>query len=353
MPPWYIDRRVGIHAVKDDPWLTDAEIATLVRWADAGAPRGDPADLPAPRQFDASDRWHIGKPDVVVALLKDRLVKANAPDQWINVPMEDPGITEDRYIQGVEIKALKGVKTLHHADATMHLDDEEQQGEFGSFLVEYAVGKFGDVFPEGSGRLLKAGTKLMMNLHLHAVGQDETANVAVGLKLYPKGYVPKHVEITQHIGDDEDLDIPAGASEIRADGYTVLTKPTRLTSFQPHLHSRGKAMCLEAIYPTGAARSRRETISCVDRFRFGWHIVYHYADDAQPLLPAGTILHVIGWHDNSPGNRYNPDPTNWIGFGQRTIDDMSFAWMSFYYLSDDEYRQMVTDREAKKISDAR
>jgi hypothetical protein len=109
-------------------------------------------------------------------------------------------------------------------------------------------------------------------------------------------------------------------------------------------------MCVEAIYPTStinrAGRSRRETLSCVDRFQFDWHIVYHYEDDIQPLLPAGTILHVSAWHDNTSSNKYNPDPSNWVGFGQRTIDDMSFAWMSFYYISEEEYRQTVAAREA-------
>jgi hypothetical protein len=177
-------------------------------------------------------------------------------------------------------------------------------------------------------------------------------NVAVGMKLYPAGYVPQHVEITQHIGDTEDLDIPPGDSNVRSDGYTLLTRPTRLTSFQPHLHSRGKAQCLEAIFPARSENrrpmARTETISCVNRYKFAWHIVYHYAEDAQPILPAGTILHVISWHDNSSGNKFNPDPTNWVGFGQRTIDDMSFSWMSFYYLTDEEYTRAIAEREAKK-----
>jgi hypothetical protein len=72
-----------------------------------------------------------------------------------------------------------------------------------------------------------------------------------------------------------------------------------------------------------------------------------HAEDAQPLLPAGTILHVISWHDNSAGNRYNPDPTNWVGFGQRTIDDMSFAWITMYSLTPEEYQQAVKERQDK------
>jgi hypothetical protein len=349
MPPWYIDRHVGITKFNPDPSLTDAEVKTILKWVDSGAAKGDPADMPPPKTFTADDRWAIGTPDIVSTLAKDIVVKPEQADQWLNIPMEDLGLTQDRYIKAVEIKPIKGVKTTHHADALMaEPDDEDASG----FLVEYAVGKGGDIFPEGTGRLIKAGTRLVMNVHLHAIGVETPMNVAVGMKLYPVGYVPKHVEITQHIGDTEDLDIAPGDNNVRSDGYTVLTKPTRLTSFQPHLHSRGKAQCLEAIFPPSAENrkpaARTETISCVNRYKFAWHIVYHYAEDAQPILPAGTILHVISWHDNSSGNKFNPDPTNWVGFGQRTIDDMSFAWMSFYYLTDEEYAQALAEREAKK-----
>jgi len=149
---------------------------------------------------------------------------------------------------------------------------------------------------------------------------------------------------------------------VRTDGYTVLTQPVRLLSFQPHMHNRGKAMCVEAIYPpaaapadpaaaafapTSAAVPRVETLSCVDRYQFAWHIVYLYDEDLQPLLPAGTILHTIGYHNNTASNRFNPDPDNLVTFGQRTIDDMSFAWMSWYPLSDEEYKQQVKEREEK------
>ena len=188
-----------------------------------------------------------------------------------------------------------------------------------------------------------------MNVHLHANGEDTPVNLAVGIKFYPEGYVPKHIEQVAHVGDNEDFDIPPNTKDVRVDGYTVLLKPARLTAFQPHLHNRGQAQCLELIYPPGVSggRAPSETISCVDRYRFNWHIVYHYDDDAQPIVPAGTVLHVISWFDNTAGNKFNPDPTNPIAFGQRTVDDMSFAWLSWYYLSDDEYRQMLTDRQKK------
>ena len=135
----------------------------------------------------------------------------------------------------------------------------------------------------------------------------------------------------------------------------TLTKPVRVLSFQPHMHNRGKAMCIEAIYPnTGgpniSSGDRVEPLSCVDRYQFAWHIAYHYDEDVQPLLPAGTILHVIGWHNNTASNRFNPDPDQLVTFGQRTVDDMSFAWMKFIYLTEDQYKQQVAERKAKTKS---
>ena len=145
--------------------------------------------------------------------------------------------------------------------------------------------------------------------------------------------------ISSHVGDNEDLDIPAGESNVRHDGYYRLKENARITAFQPHLHNLGKRQCLEAILPDNTT----EMLNCAD-WDFGWHIVYTYTDDVAPLLPKGTSLHVISWHDNSEANRWNDDPRNWAGFGQRTNDDMSFSWVSWYELDDADFASEVSAR---------
>jgi hypothetical protein len=346
MPPWHIDRTVGIHRFKNDPSLAAAEIEAISKWVDAGAPQGDPAHMPPPRQFADADRWHIGQPDIVVKLKREVVVKAKAPDRWVDLEMEDLGLKTDRYIRAVEVKPTKGIPVVHHAVSYVHTPDG-QGGEERGLLEEYAVGKFGDIFPEGTGRLLKVGTRVIVNAHLHAIGTDTPADISVGIKLYPEGYVPKRILIMAHVGDNEDLDIPANTKDVRSDGYTMLLRPARITAFQPHLHNRGQAQCLELIYPPAQSggRAANQTVSCVDKFRFNWHIVYHYAEESQPIVPAGTVIHVTSWFDNTSGNKFNPDPSNPVAFGQRTIDEMSFAWLSYYYLSDDEYRDMLSERQ--------
>ena len=348
MPPWYIDKNVGVKRFKNDVSLTDQEMATIVKWVDSGAPKGDPADMPPPRKFDNGNTWHMGQPDVIVQLPKDIVVPAQGADKWIDVVV-DAGLNEDRYIQGIEILPLKGFRSVHHVTTAMKHEDDSDDGDNvqGTFLNEYALGKNADMFPDGAGRLIKAGTKINFNLHLHATGTETPINVALGLKLYPKGYTPKYAEITEKLGDPKDLDIPPNVDSVRFDGYQTLAKPTRLLSFQPHLHNRGKASCMEAIYPGG---HKVEMLSCVSRYQFAWHLVYLYEEDEQPLLPAGTILHMISWYDNSSGNKFNPDPDNLITYGQRTIDEMGGAWVSYYYLTDEEYKQQVVARKTKLVA---
>lgn len=340
MPPWFIDRNVGIQSFKDDTSLTDSEIATIAAWAENGAPEGNAADMPAPRQFDDSDRWHIGKPDWIVPSPVKLAIKPKQADWWGNL-VADTGLTEDRYIKAVESKPSPGggVRVVHHLVSS--IIDPDGVTDLGT-LNEYAVGKNGDVYPEGSGKLLKAGSRIQFNIHYHSVDTEIADQTAIGLVFYPKGYVPKHIVRTVQVGTT-DLDISAGVDNVRSDGYFKFEKPTVLTGFMPHMHNRGKAECIEAIYPN----MRIETLNCVDRFNFGWQITYNYTDDVAPLLPAGTILHVINWHDNSRKNPWNPDPRNWVGYGERTSDEMSKAWINFYSMTEEEYQAELAARKSK------
>ena len=202
--------------------------------------------MPAPRQFSDVDKWHIGKPDIVVSLPKAYELRANGADEFYDIDV-DPGFAEDMYISAVETKPEPySFKVVHHATANMIEDEEEDP--VGFFFNEYALGKNGDIFPENAGRLIKAGSKIHFNLHLHPSGERSLVNVSIGFKVLPKGQVPKYVAFTQHMGDNMDLDIPPGEMS-RTDGYFRLPKPAVVSAFQPHMHNRGKAMCMEAIYP--------------------------------------------------------------------------------------------------------
>jgi hypothetical protein len=341
MPPWFIDPNVGITEFKNFGGLSEDEIATLVKWADAGAPKGNPADMPPPVKFeDDNAAWRIGTPDVVAGMTQDFVVKANVPDQWWNTTV-DPGLKEDRYIKAVEIRPIKGGRVIHHMGTSLVYPDG------GSATIQ---SKFANIFEDGSGRLMKVGTKVNFGLHLHAYREDTAVNVQIGFVFYPKGYVPKYVVITELMGDDHNLDLPPNTDNIRYDSYKILSKPTRIIGYAPHMHMRAKAQCLEAIFPEKSEQrdgSKVETLSCINNFDFNWMLEYEYATDAQPLLPAGTVIHLISWYNNTGSGRLNNDPDNWIGYGQRSIDDMAMAWMTFYNLSEEDFQQQVAERKPK------
>ena len=338
MPPWYIDKNIGVQGFRYDRSLSDDEIATIAAWADAGAPRGNPADMPPPREFAARDKWHIGEPDWIVPIPEPFVVPAEGANWWGNF-YSDSGLTEDRWIKAVETKpSSEGFPVVHHAVTRLQESEDDDEGDF---LNEYAQGKNGDAFPANTGRLVKAGSFIRFNMHYASIGEDRTDRTSVGLQFYPKGEKPKYELFSRGLGQNFDLDIPPGEDNVRHDGYHTFDENVRLTGFQPHLHNRGKRQCIEAIYPDGNV----ETLSCAN-WDFGWHIVYNYLDDVQPMLPKGSILHTITWHDNSRANRWNPDPRNWAGFGQRSSDDMSFTWTSWYELDDEEYEAALEERRA-------
>ena len=139
------------------------------------------------------------------------------------------------------------------------------------------------------------------------------------------------------------LDIPPGKVTTHH-AYIPLIAQARIENYQPHMHIRGKAMSMEAILPNGQVRM----LSYVDHFDFNWHVNYVYTDESAPVLPAGTVLHLTAWHDNSEANRANPDPTQWVGWGQRSFDEMYHAHVNMTYLTDEDYDQIIADRRAKQ-----
>ena len=337
MPPWHIDKKVGVQGFKADRSLSDAEIDTIVRWVDAGAPMGNPADMPEPVQFQDFGAWTI-EPDLVVTSTP-HTVPAQAGDWWGDYIVPS-GLDEPRYIEAIQTKA-GDLRVVHHVLTYAVTDPEAPAGDSSGdfFLNEYAVGKNADTYPEGTGKLLEADTGIRFSFHYHSVGEEVTDSTQLGFVFHPKDQPPDYQLYSRQLGSAGELDIPAG-QVVRNDGYQTMHLPGRLTGFQPHMHFLGTRQCVELIYPTG----QREMVNCAN-FDFNWHIVYNYEDDVQPIYPAGTTLHVISYHDNTEGNRGNPDPKNWVGGGDRSIDEMAFAWISWYDLSEEEYAAELESRK--------
>jgi hypothetical protein len=371
MPPWHIDQSVGVRHFKNDMSLTDEQIDTLVRWVDAGAPEGDRKDLPAPVPLITDNEWQgvkdgFGPPDLVIRS-SEYTMPAKHQDVWYR-PMSDLPITEPRWAKMVEIRPtnLKGRRILHHSIAYLVLNNDPEAVNTGTAnsvnngggsaglddlsvrrpqLMEWAIGKGYDLFREGTGKLLLPGEKISWDQHLHAVGEEITSGSEIGIWLYPKGQEPKkrsYLIAFTGLRKREYLDIPPN-TVAHTEGFTVLKENTLITNFQPHFHLRGKAMQVEAILPDGST----QIVSYVGRFNFNWMTNYIYTDDASPVFPKGTVIHVTAWHDNTRANPFNPDPDQWVGYGDRTVDEMAHAWMNLVYLTDEEYTALLAERKAK------
>jgi hypothetical protein len=368
MPPWHIDKSVGIQSFKNDMSLSDEQIDTIVRWVDGGAPQGDPKDLPPAKPPVTTNEWQgqrdgFGPPDLVVRSSEYKM-PAKHQDVWYR-PMSDIPITEPRWIRMVEIRptSLSARKTLHHSVAYQVLSPDNVQSintgiapgpnsvsaddavNRRPMIMEWAIGKGYDRYRDDTGKLIMPGEKISWDQHIHAVGEEIATGSELGIWFYPKGQEPKKRSyLVGFTGIDRTkmLDIPPN-SIARTDGFTVLKENTMITNFQPHFHLRGKAMEVEAILPDG----NRQLISYVGNFNFNWMTNYIYADDAAPIFPKGTVIHVAAYYDNTTANKNNPDPEQWVGYGDRTVDEMAHAWMNVFYLTDDEYKQLLEERKAK------
>jgi len=359
MPPWNIDKTVGIQQFKNDRSLSDEQIATVVRWIDAGAPKGDMKDMPAPVQWPDDQGWNFAKgfgqqePDLVIRSTP-WTQKAGANDTWWR-PVVATGLTEARWVRAIEIRpsTVKGRKITHHAIARLQQEetdalaqndvDDNGQVQPGTFM-EWAVGKQGEMMRPNSGKLMLPGSKIVWDIHYSNGGEDITDNVELGIYFYPKGQEPKYRQVLHLMGATNagGVDIPPNVVK-ETEGFFVLKENARIESFQPHMHLRGKGMQMSAILPTGQV----QVLSYVSNFNFNWMSSYLYADDAAPLLPKGTILKIDAWHDNTAANKSNPNPDVWVGYGDRTVDEMAHAWVNVTYMKDADYKaELAARREA-------
>ncbi|HSL72330.1 MAG TPA: hypothetical protein VK864_18930, partial [Longimicrobiales bacterium] len=288
-------------------------------------------------------------------------VRAAGQDVWWR-PVVETGLTEERWVRAIEVKPSfpAGRKVVHHV---LTLLEQHEQGVTNlastaahsgrmnaGLFMEWAVGKTGEIFAPDAGKLMLPGARIRWEVHYYTIGEPiQNDVVELGIWFYPKGFVPKNRTILRmfNAAPNSELDI-APNQKAMVQNFYVLPAPARLENFQPHMHMRGRAMSMEAIYPDG----RREVLSMVSNFQWRWHVNYIYADQAAPLLPKGTVLVFTAWHDNTKDNLNNPDPAQWVGWGDRTVDEMAHAWVDVTYLEQEDYDRLVAERKARTASKA-
>ena len=336
MPPWSADPHYG--KFSNDPSLSQKEIETIVGWVDAGAPKGDDKDLPPAPKFVQG--WTIGKPDVVLAMQEEHAIPADGtiPYLYFTIPT---GFKEDKWIQAMEIRpGNRGV--VHHVIAFAqepgairrgNAAGEAQQGR--GQLGGITPNKTGVVFAPGTARLIKAGSNIVFQMHYTTNGEATKDRTSIGLVFAKEP--PVRTVVTGNALNARFV-IPAGEANHEVRSSTTFKDDVHISSFMPHMHFRGKDFTYTAVYPDGHS----EILLSVPKYDFNWQLTYVL--EKPVALPKGTRLDCVAHFENSRKNKYNPDPTKEVRWGDQTWEEMMIGW--FGYTRDTEQRETAAVKQS-------
>lgn len=254
MPPWYAsDHTSGVF--KNERGLTDAQIATLVRWAQTGAKRGDPADAPEPVHFEDTGGWIIGRPDLEIHMTEPHFVKDDVVDeyQYFTVEMTEDQLPEDRWLRAIEWKP--DAKSVHHiVGFELYTDEDGKPQRQG--LGSIAPGEEPPIFPPGYGKRLHKGARIVFQMHYHKEPGEGTAEwdqSSVGFRFWDDEKDPpiRHAMIWDGIVSFR-FQLEPGAPNVEVTAERIFDKDTTILSLHPHMHLRGKTAQYKAFYPDGS-----------------------------------------------------------------------------------------------------
>ncbi len=361
MPPWFADPHFG--KFSNDARLSEHEIATIRDWVDAGAPEGNPSDLPAPPKF--VEGWQLGKPDLVVDIGEDHVVTPGEDAyEHFTVPTN---FKQGIWIRAAEIKPGNR-EVVHHVHVLLVQNDMSKMvaastgnmpalsqfllkegklsrirmdapvvndacaesapelpfltGAQEGSLTAFLPGRPPDVFPEGSAKWAPPGAKLEFVIHYARIsGKPQTDRTSVGFYLAPgpPQQVMRRMDLRNFF-----MKIPAGEGNHEVTRCYTFEKDKLLLSFTPHMHYRGKDMTYELVRPNG----KREILMRVPRYDFNWQLVYRLKEPV--LVEKGSRLIVTAHYDNSPNNKANPDATQPVRWGDKSEEEMMTSWIEYF-----------------------
>lgn len=339
MPPWHADPKFG-HFTNDRA-LTAEEKQTIFDWVDAGAPQGDPAELPEPRKYVAG--WQLPqKPDIVL----------NMRDKPFNVPAEgtvryqyfkvDPGFTEDKWVKAFQV--LPGnLAVVHHILVFAAQPGQRPEGGGGAtgFLAGYVPGLTAIPFPDGMAKKIKAGSELIFQVHYTPIGTEQDDLSSIGMVLADPDEITHQVKTTSAVKPD--FVIPPNAGNHKVEAQTSPSKyDVLLLGMMPHMHLRGKSFFYEAIYSDG----KKETLMNIPAYDFNWQTGYRLTEPKP--LPKGTSIHVIGHFDNSADNLNNPNPNETVSWGEQTWDEMLIGYFDVAFPVEEMKKGKPFDRNFRR-----
>jgi mono/diheme cytochrome c family protein len=333
MPPWFADPHVG--KFTNDRSMSEAEIDTIVKWADSGAKEGNAKDAPPPREFASG--WIIGTPDVVYEMPEPYDVPSSGTIDYTYY-IVPTGFTEDKWVQLAE--ARPGNRSVvHHIIAFARDPNSKWMREYpvgkafvpnksnrgsgeggmggGEFISGFAPGAPPEMLRQGQAKLIKAGSDIVFQMHYTTNGKAATDRSKVGL-IFAKEK-PTHRVLTLAAQNGKFV-IPPGAPAHSVDGAITLQGDAELISMLPHMHLRGKSMEMRAVYPTG----EMEKLLWVPNYDFNWQLWYQLPRGK--VLPKGTRIEATGTFDNSPNNKNNPDPAKEVRWGDQSWEEMMIGF---------------------------
>ena len=352
MPPWFADPHYG--KFRNDRSMAQKDVDTLVSWADLGAPEGNPKDLPKPMTF--VNGWNIGKPDMVLDMPAAFDVPASGTIdyQYVIIPTK---FTEDRWVQMAEVRPGNRA-VVHHVIAFIRdpksnwMRDHEPGVVFvpekgggrrdnsspSDSLAGFAPGMPPIVLEPGQGRLVKAGSDIVFQLHYTANGKAAQDRTKVGLVFCKQ---PPTERVLTVGAMNNKFAIPPGDANYRVDSEIEINHEVKLTSMLPHMHLRGKDFEYRLLFPTGET----QTILSVPRYDFGWQLWYEPVSDI--LLPKGTKVSCTAHFDNSANNPNNPDPAKTVKWGDQSWEEMMIGFFSVAFPADMDPKLLFPERKTR------
>ena len=335
MPPGQIDPHIG--SFENDMLLADSEQQTLLHWIEAGAPRDGTSD-PLAHLFWPESEWAFGEPDLIIDIPPQEIPATGVLDYY-NV-MVDVDLEEDRWVRASQY--VPGDRTvLHH---TLHSiippgatrggsllggDDQDRPG-----IAPYIPGQAPRMEPPNTGGLLRAGTKIAMQMHYTTTGRAAVDESRIGVWFYPKDFVPQertsgacacHFTSTW-------VNIPPYDPDYEMTQSIVIDDDAYVYSFTPHMHFRGKRMRFYATFPDGTT----EEMLNIANYNYNWQLAYTLKEPR--FVPAGTKFTAVGAFDNSEQNQMNPDPSRSVPWGLQSMDEMFFGAVDWKYVDQTRYQ---------------
>jgi hypothetical protein len=346
MPPWKPAPGVG-PKLKHDQSLSAGDIAILEAWAEAGAPEGDPKDLPSAPQF--AEGWKLGPPDLVLEPAESFKMPASGPDTYrcFVIPTN---LTRDTYISAIDI--LPGnARVVHHINAFLDTSgaarkkDEAEPGPgYTSFsgpgiesyedLTFWAAGHEATHLPPGIGQRLPSQSDVILQIHYHPSGKREVDRTRIGVYFSRE---PVKQALHWSTASNSEFQLPAGDANVEVKASWYIPTDLEVIAVSPHMHLLGRDMRMSVTYPNG----RKADLIHIPVWDSSWQSSYYFQ---KPIpLPQGSILRVIAHFDNSAHSRNPNQPPKSVKWGYGANDEMCEGFIAVVKKGQDLTLPRATD----------